>query len=891
MDFEFKPSNNLEPNLKINIFYIYSHADEELRLELEKHLAILKRQGIINEWSDRCIKPGSEWEEEIFENMEKAKLIFLLVSADFMASDYCYNIELSHALKLHRMGESIVVPIILRPVDWHTSPFGVLHVLPRNGVPVVSWKNRDEAFLDIAMGIRRLCLELRSKRVDKYDEISKKTWVKKIREDEISVVHEDRDEEPPPFDLSDFRYEIPAPRDLKTTLAPQPCIIDNHEYPNAIFELTNRIFKFYSDLEKIELQLYEETWNESKEIRLKENIKTYEEFIDRFGQHIKQKLLTKRFLLLILGETGLGKTSIGQLLSDFFDACYVDLRNFTSNIPLRDLIKETEPNQKYKMHKKFRKARVIFLDSFDKMVPGATHGETLLNFREILAETNHYHVVVIMARTHFFKSISEEQLRGFNRLKLMPITVSSALEYAEQFSLKGKLYIAIKNSESLSNMACNPLILGMLLQLIREGKDISQIETKEELFSIIVDQWLIRDSDSSRLSNQNRLYLMKRLSLHSLENGGKPFKYSTIDTVIEEKFGEINQEAKERFNTDLRVCGFIKRHDPDLFEFQHALFYEYCIARIVFEDIKEGDFSAFENHPFTDDIIDFLKNLAEKKGYADELREYIPLIWKEKISDKGRTNILKLATKMNCNRLPLDNLEFVDQNFYGVCFSSLKSGKAKFYNCDFSGSEFDNIHAINWIVYNCYIGSCQIKAVRFDSSHFESTDLFIDSPSDINFRYCTFLKCDIKISWLSRVVIHGGQLDNVQLKTIVLMDPCMTKCKPTSKIRYAKLNEIIADDNLSSFCIEDCTVDKLTLYEFSNMQLNHRPIMSRDIKSATNKWNKDASAVVDVRSPYAAVIPPHDNSFGLEKPLSKTQKRKKKRREILAEKLRSMNKK
>lgn len=146
--------------LPIMVFYCYSHVDEELRNELDKHLALLQRQGIIKSWHFRKITPGKEWENEIDKNLETAKVILLLVSPDFMSSDYCYDIEMKRAMELHKAGRARVIPIILRPVDWSSAPFAKLQALPKDAKPVTSWANRDEAFYDISLGIRRVCEEI-----------------------------------------------------------------------------------------------------------------------------------------------------------------------------------------------------------------------------------------------------------------------------------------------------------------------------------------------------------------------------------------------------------------------------------------------------------------------------------------------------------------------------------------------------------------------------------------------------------------------------------------------------------------------------------------------------------------------------------------------------------
>src|SRR5687767_3923965 len=100
------------------LFYSYAHADEGLRKELEKHLSLLRRQGLIAGWHDRDILAGDDWRSSIDRHLAAADLILLLVSSDFLASDYCWSVELESALERHRAGRARVIPVILRSVDW-----------------------------------------------------------------------------------------------------------------------------------------------------------------------------------------------------------------------------------------------------------------------------------------------------------------------------------------------------------------------------------------------------------------------------------------------------------------------------------------------------------------------------------------------------------------------------------------------------------------------------------------------------------------------------------------------------------------------------------------------------------------------------------------------------
>lgn len=137
-----------------SVFFSYSHKDEELRDRLEVALATLKHQGLIETWHDRMLRVGDEFDPGIRQELERADIILLLVSPDFIASPYCYDVEMTRALERHHAGEARVIPVILRVCDWHPTPFGKLIAAPRDGKAIRSWPDLDEAFLDVAKKIR-----------------------------------------------------------------------------------------------------------------------------------------------------------------------------------------------------------------------------------------------------------------------------------------------------------------------------------------------------------------------------------------------------------------------------------------------------------------------------------------------------------------------------------------------------------------------------------------------------------------------------------------------------------------------------------------------------------------------------------------------------------------
>src|SRR5713101_9728744 len=131
--------------MPVTILICYAREDEALLNKLKTHLRPLQRQGLIDVWYDRNISAGTEWEPEIKEHLNSAQIVLLLVSPDFMGSDYCYSIEMKQALERHARGEAKVIPVILRSVYWHGEPLGKLQALPTDGKPVTDpdWHNLD----------------------------------------------------------------------------------------------------------------------------------------------------------------------------------------------------------------------------------------------------------------------------------------------------------------------------------------------------------------------------------------------------------------------------------------------------------------------------------------------------------------------------------------------------------------------------------------------------------------------------------------------------------------------------------------------------------------------------------------------------------------------------
>jgi TIR domain len=143
------------PPAPLDVFYSYAHEDKGLVKDLIASLGLLRQQRVINNLFDCEIIPGQDWDSVIRQQLDRAQIILLCVSSDFLNSDYIYGVELQAALDKHRDGTATVIPVILRSVDWSGAPFAELQALPQGARAVTSWPNVDEAFTDVAMGVRR----------------------------------------------------------------------------------------------------------------------------------------------------------------------------------------------------------------------------------------------------------------------------------------------------------------------------------------------------------------------------------------------------------------------------------------------------------------------------------------------------------------------------------------------------------------------------------------------------------------------------------------------------------------------------------------------------------------------------------------------------------------
>jgi hypothetical protein len=143
------------------VFVSYSHADHAFFEELSTHLAILRRKGVIDFWHEGRIRAGEDWSKVIKRPLEESQIVILLISANFLSSDFALKYELPLALERQKKGKAVVIPVILRPCIWEYSPIASLQVFPSDGRSLAESTNLDRTWIALARQVEEAARRVR----------------------------------------------------------------------------------------------------------------------------------------------------------------------------------------------------------------------------------------------------------------------------------------------------------------------------------------------------------------------------------------------------------------------------------------------------------------------------------------------------------------------------------------------------------------------------------------------------------------------------------------------------------------------------------------------------------------------------------------------------------
>jgi HEAT repeat protein/energy-coupling factor transporter ATP-binding protein EcfA2 len=621
----------------MEIFLSYAHKDRRLKDKLVEHLSLLKQQGRIAMWYDQDISAGIEWQQAIREHIDNAQVILLLISPAFMASENCYCVEMMRAIERHNMGEARVIPIILRPVDWHNTPFGKLQALPLNGQPITLSRNADKAFFDVAQGIRKTLEEISVTKTYVEEAVSSQSIITPTimpSEGQSLALASSQNKEQEKLQNMRKRYYEKIFSEYRMLDFRGIMHVDLHRsisIPLVEVFIFPDVLVGVPEHETLEREgegvLYLGRSQRTKRIPLEREM-----FLT---------VLAKYPRLVLLGDPGSGKSTLLRYLllqiaqeSDLLATIFSQGPEGTSIIPLyvplatyAEVVSESAPGNRslsdflptylhdhyldpYSnfIQSQIELGNVLFLfDGLDE-IPDTTLRIKIVQHIEMFTHVYSKNRFVVTSRIVGYKDaplstqyqaytladFSEEQIKTFTQ-RWCPayerwvndIRESAYLENAATKEAE-KLFDATQSRPGVKRLAVNPLLLTILSLIQRQGIDLPshRIELFDLCAMTLIDTWVRAKGQSMRFSKTDLTRILRPLAFwmhHQLTVGAIPeeeLQENIVEGLIKRTYSEHEAvKIAEQFLQTVRSnTGILVERGKERYGFLHLTFEEYFAA-------------------------------------------------------------------------------------------------------------------------------------------------------------------------------------------------------------------------------------------------------------------------------------------------------------------------
>ncbi|QLQ30941.1 MAG: hypothetical protein HZT40_04210 [Candidatus Thiothrix singaporensis] len=250
------------------------------------------------------------------------------------------------------------------------------------------------------------------------------------------------------------------------------------------------------------------------------------------------------------------------------------------------------------------------------------------------------------SKIKFLLNYNDEGFSKYKLIELLPLEIDSVKQIADRISGNDKFYKLIDSSDTLKEISKKPLLLSLLIEVYKDNQELSLVDSRLDLFDYVVDKWLVRDENYSPINAKSRLIITKRLAINCLNLGKTNFSYDEINLAIKEQYSDLSEISLERYNNALRNCSFIRKNNSGNFEFQHAAFLEYCIARAIIDDLILNNYDSFSWAAFNPEIIETIHDLLSKFNLKSTVINSIEKAYIDSKDSRKSTNLLKLANKL-----------------------------------------------------------------------------------------------------------------------------------------------------------------------------------------------------------------------------------------------------
>lgn len=567
------------------VFLSYSHKDESYKDELVAHLSQMKRKGEISSWDDRVILPGEEWEEKIDENLKAADVILFLVSADFINSDYCYDVEMMAAMSQHEAGESVVIPVFVRSCDFEGAPFGRVQGVPKDAKPISSWSDRDAGWLDVIKGVK--------KAIDKLGSSGK---------------------------------------------------LSSSSDQGSDFLFSDTFASWVEDTE-IKLSHRRALGVNLSDVFVAPDVKELISDSDEVSEYEADVRLSEPGCYLVFGEEQSGKTSlIKQLCRDFFDNKKLPIFLDAKSIKTSEIFSLIDKASKFQygvdacVLLEDERRKVLLVDDFSEIGVNDKHTDRFLR----QCAENFDHIILFAVDSYQYVAPDIEELEGFCYLEIMPfgnlkryrliekwvsLGKEQQIEESELYQSLDEIKLKLDSLVRKSVIPPKPIYLLSLLQLF-EAYTPQKLDLTSygHCYQYLVYQALEK-SNIKHTEIDKYLNVMTEFSWAQFLNNGDPLLDNDVEVFFDNYEKVFLKVDRKRIVNNLISNGLLSKHDGGV-RFKYPYIYYFFAAKKISDCLKTDEkvrekFSYLLENLHKEDcanIIIFITHYAKDPWVLDEIQ-------------------------------------------------------------------------------------------------------------------------------------------------------------------------------------------------------------------------------------------------------------------------------
>lgn len=656
----------IQESKRYKLFISYSHKDERWLRRVRVHLRPLERDYDIEIWDDTRIRAGSNWREEIRRAIQNARVALLLISADFLASDFITYDELPPLLDAAKKNGARIIPLLLSPSRFNdTKNLSIFQAFnsPSDTLIDMAKKERERILVDLTREI----------------EFEFKKAVKSIQEYSDAEI------------INFESYIDRIVHDFENW----------HEYSDGqrkpIIELFERanLYKYYVNL------------------RCRDSEKEYDPIDQYIEKWINQD---DKNHIILLGDYGTGKSSfllyltytlaksLKDNLIDIPIPIFISLKNFKKIHDIKQLILEVMKNDynisfnsPFYLQKLLEDGKIILLlDGFDEMESKSNKDIILHNFLEINKLITKKSKVILTSRTHYFKTHSQvndifnpqydtellKMIRGNPRFKVMELLEFNQGQIIEFLELHTDSYMdmwrKIKSTYNLDDLSKRPILLEMIIRTLPTLLETGQEINSSKLYEIYTDIWIQREDWRSIMDPEEKAIFMAKLALNMFLNNIQSVHFTELHQIVLDHFKKtiISKDDADIFITDTRTCSFLNRDESGNYKFIHKSFMEFFVAKQFYNEICNYGIKFFKEKPLPPEIIDFMSKMNIDRERLYDLVYRTSRQTFEQVKYMGGNSISIL-------------------NYMGETFTNKNFSNTILRNANFEGSVCDNSNFTN----------------------------------------------------------------------------------------------------------------------------------------------------------------------------------------------------